>query len=248
MKERYTHIGRSVAVGLAALVMNISAVFGDHKWTVSDTQPLVLAQSSRATQIQSIQMYPKLSVTAPPEHFEQAKKTLDSVMNYLIQDFGPAPAEIGNLTVIFKDVIGGDLHITQYPNGSRSTTVDPIYLREDQAHTITHEVFHGLYQTDRMLDSLPLAELEKWATYAEYRYKYHGQDNLQIAQKLKEDFDMSTPEKRNMAASRELRDGISGSERQIISAALALQLFEKPHQQNYVTYRNMLRANVPKIP
>ena len=243
MKERYTHIGRSVAVGLAAIVMNVSCTFVSDKSTVSEySQPLVLTQSQRATQIQSIQMYPKLSVTAPPEYFEQAKKNLEEILRFFIGDFGPPPlADIGEIRIKFDYKVLSNLEVRLPKDGSREVMLDPIFLNFHD-YFIAHEYFHAFYQSDTMLDSCSITFLEGWATYAQYRYKNRNKTNQEIGDKLKADFGIQETTIKRIENGSNIRYHGRLHEEQKDYIAAALILFKKPHNQNVSSYRARLEG------
>ena len=240
MGAKTTSLG--MAAGLVALVANgqtslentpISLFLGQ-----AYAQTHLAGQTSYPFPYTPIHVSNGVFLAAPEHHRERGKEVLQDAVDFLLKEFGPPPAESGPWYVIIKGVIGGTTTVIPQRDGSKLTTLDPIFLHATYLGTAVHELHHARYLTDKMFDSLSPHEIEKWATYAQYRYKYRNHDNASIAKIIKDDFFPNgyTEGERKRRASRELHPDLGGPATQQIYSALALELFERPHTQIRANY------------
>lgn len=115
------------------------------------------------------------------------RKTLTSVVKALQADFGP-PVLKGVVRVQVGSGLGTGAQTVWRPTGGgpRLVRVLEVHFWKEERHILAHELFHALYQQDAFIKSLPDVIIEGSATYAEYRYRYVGKSQEEIAKSMQQ--------------------------------------------------------------
>lgn len=159
-------------------------------------------------------------------------------MLFLLKEFGSSPIIDGKVQVVFclklKD------HAFMMNQGkNRVVKLEVLNLYPTEHHFIVHEIFHAYFQDNTMLSTLSREEIEAWATYAQYRYKYRNIKNREIKMKLIRKFHLTKEKIKSLHNNKNAwyGDPYTITQKYIVNA---LFLFSQPHLHNYKIYRKML--------
>lgn len=168
---------------------------------------------------------------------DEAKQAIIECFSFLSKEFGSPPLQDYNINININ--LKNKSHAITKINKLKRRTIEinAININKNQRDYLLHELFHAFYQNDRIL-SKPINEVEAWATYAQYRYKYRGSQNSDIKTMLIDKFSISKNDlgifKNNKFI--ETPDAFK-SKAYVINI---FNLLSVDHFQNYLAYRDLI--------
>lgn len=107
------------------------------------------------------------------------KKLIYKAYDYLVATYGE-PKYRGIVEVLIRKNAINHPKVTWHTNdkNKRKVILGSFYMFESELPTITHELFHALYQTNDLIESYPQFLLEGMAMYVESAYKYKNIDSI----------------------------------------------------------------------
>jgi len=183
----------------------------------------------------------------PKERREAVYAAVVDGLRFLEGEFGSPPFTCASIKVVLGENLARHAVTDIRPSCGRVIEIDVLNLYESQRHFIVHELFHAYYQPDAMLDR-PKADLERWATYAQYRYKYPGQRNSEIWETLSERFGLNPPSSQLREAMSQPWVSLSNDLRNQVYVLNTEPLFRRDHEENHQEYRELLRQMAGAVP
>ena len=179
------------------------------------------------------------SVHAKTSDREAAYSTVVSLLGFLVSEFGSPRLSNDRIVIRFENSVAYHALTHVKENGTRILRIESINLITSQQHFVVHELFHAYFQWDRFF-AWGEWEVEKWATYAQYRFKYRGLENKEIYKTLVREFhivqnDLEQQYSKNRIWSSENEDIIR--KKYIIAS---LELFKLSHSEVFRLYRNII--------
>lgn len=142
---------------------------------------------------------PKVISVSFPENFkiigiknQEEKALLLKAYQFLYEQFGKAKYD-GKIIISITDEQIAHPKVTWLIGEKKSRTVhlSRFYMYDSELPTITHELFHALYQTNEVIEAYPEFILEGMAIYVENLYKYRDQKKVKtVLQKLMKNDDV----------------------------------------------------------
>jgi len=181
-----------------------------------------------------------------PKTFNNARKIISDIYIYLSNNFG-APICLSS-PVIIEFVNGSTDHAVMSlgENSQRTVKVDVFNLYKKERHFLAHELFHAFYQDDDMLNG-NIYNIEKWATYAQYLYKYRGYSNHDIRKRLSEYANLSNNELAYFEKYNGPLSALNADQQLKAYVTNVLPLFENKHMENYAALRDKLNKQGASI-
>lgn len=161
------------------------------------------------------------------------------VLEFLFREFGSSPLPDYKVTIRLGDKANAHAVVIINDGGDRIVSLASINFVEGQRHYVAHELFHAFYQP-RFALSLPLHELEAWATYAEIRYLLRDRTNMEIYNYLLDAFRISKKDGEEARGSKHPWYSHPPSVAMRYYVANVLPFFQRTPLENYSLYRQWL--------
>ncbi|MBL7056509.1 hypothetical protein ISS07_06350 [Candidatus Woesearchaeota archaeon] len=230
-----------------ALVLGFSSESLAANNKVSDLGDLVNNHEHQSTDHSLSLLMQKTEFIGKEKYTERAKEILEDSIKFLMSEFGTTPLNTGNVRINVSDSAHGEVNLIPYSDGSRTMLVSPIYLAEGQEHYFVHEIFHGYFQSDHMMRTMSDLDIERWATYAQYRYKYKSFSNDEIAQRISSDYAVALGDVEKLTAKKSIDRNLPKREIRKIYIAGALTLFSRSHHENFTRYQKLIGMSDQKV-
>lgn len=131
----------------------------------------------------------KFNITDEKIQVQTASNIFQSVIVFLMENFGQPFYNREPIIVNIGHSLESEAQVRISNGRKRDVYLNSVnVVFETERMYIAHELFHALYQSDRWLRTGSQADIEGWATYAQYLYRYPKLSNQEIADTLRKDF------------------------------------------------------------